>query len=264
VKMTSSDVSTRLQIDTTNSTYAVEIGGSLRVNGASAFIYGDLIGNASTAQSAASLGTGTAVYTSGQFLRSDASDSWAASTLSFTPTGASEPLVFDAGFSDTTGDPVITSTGAVHAYGRLGRAANRWYQINTSNLFVQTARVTSDAREKTSIENSDLGLDFINMLRPVKYKMINGIKKQFDEAGNLIENLPGTRWHYGLIAQELKQVLDTHNLDSAMWAIDGFEIDPNGSQSISYDQLIAPIIKSVQKLSETIEILENRLAALES
>jgi hypothetical protein len=264
VKMTSSDASTRLQIDTTNSTYAVEIGGSLRVNGASAFIYGDLIGNASTAQSAASLGTGTAVYTSSQFLRSDTSDSWAASTLTFTPTGATHGIVFDAGLSDTTGDPVITSNGAVHAYGRLGRTANRWFQVNTTNLYVGTARVTSDAREKTSIENSDLGLDFINMLRPVKYKMISGIKKQSDEEGNLIENLPGTRWHYGLIAQELKEVLDTINLDAAMWAVDGFETDPNGLQSISYDHIVAPLIKSVQQLSETIEILENRLAALES
>lgn len=264
LQMNSSDASTRLQVDTTNSTYAVEIGGSVRVNGSNAFIYGDLIGNASTAQSAASLGTGTAVYTSGQFLRSDASDSWAASTLTFTPTDATNGIIFDAGFSDTTGDPVITAGGTAHAYGRLGRTANRWYQVNTSNLFVVTTRVTSDAREKTSIENSDLGLDFINMLRPVKYKMINGNKKQFDEEGNLIEDLPGTRWHYGLIAQELKEVLDASNLDAAMWAVDGFETDPNGSQSISYDHIIAPLIKSVQQLSETIEILENRLAALES
>lgn len=259
LKMTSSDADTRLQIDTTNATYAVEVGGSVR---ASAFI-----GNASsatTATTASALGTGTAVYSSSQFLRSDASDSWASSTLTFTPTGASAGIVFDAGLSDTTGDPVITSNGAVHAYGRLGRAANRWYQVNTSNLFVGTARVTSDAREKTSIEDSDLGLDFINMLRPVKYKMINGVKKQNDENGNPVENLPGTRWHYGLIAQELKEVLDVSNLDSAMWAVDGFESDPNGLQSISYDQMIAPLIKSVQQLSETIEILENRLAALES
>ena len=90
------------------------------------------------------------------------------------------------------------------------------------------------------------------------------LKKQFDEEGNLVENLPGTRWHYGLIAQELKEVLDTNNLDAAMWAVDGFETDPNGSQSISYDHIVAPLIKSVQQLSETIEILENRLAALES
>ena len=261
LKMTSSDADTRLQIDTTNATYAVEVGGSIRV---SSYFYGDLIGNASTATAAAALGTGTAVYSSGQFLRSDTSDSWAASTLTFTPTGASAGIVFDAGFSDTTGDPVITSNGAIHTYGRLGRTGNRWFQVNTTNLFVGTTRVTSDAREKTSIENSDLGLDFINMLRPVKYKMISGNKRQFDEEGNLIENLPGTRWHYGLIAQELKEVLDTNNLDAAMWAVDGFETDPNGSQSISYDHIVAPLIKSVQQLSETIEILENRLAALES
>jgi hypothetical protein len=131
-------------------------------------------------------------------------------------------------------------------------------------LYSGTSSITSDIREKTNIENSDLGLDFINMLRPVKYKMINGIKKEFDTEGNIIENLPGTRWHYGLIAQELKEILDSYSLDSAMWSIQDFETNPDGKQAISYNQIVSPLIKAVQELSENIEILKNKIALLEN
>jgi hypothetical protein len=198
------------------------------------------------------------------FLRSDASDSWAAATLTLKPDGATYGLVFDAGFSDTAGDPVLVSNGTAHAYGRIGRPANRMYAGYFSLLYAGTSQITSDIREKTSIENSDLGLDFINMLRPVKYKMINGIKKQVDAEGNPVEDTPGTRWHYGLIAQEVKETLDSYNLDSAMWAVEDFETNPDGRQAISYNQIVSPLIKAVQQLSETVEVLENRLAALES
>lgn len=198
------------------------------------------------------------------FLRSDASDSWASATFTLKPTGATYGLVFDAGFTDTAGDPVIVSNGTAHAYGRIGRPANRMYAGYFSLLYAGTSQITSDIREKTSIENSDLGLDFINMLRPVKYKMINGIKKQVDAEGNPVEDTPGTRWHYGLIAQEVKETLDSYNLDSAMWAVEDFETNPDGRQAISYNQIVSPLIKAVQQLSETVEVLENRLAALES
>jgi hypothetical protein len=198
------------------------------------------------------------------FLRSDASDSWASATFTLKPDGATYGLVFDAGFTDTAGDPVLVSNGTAHAYGRIGRPGNRMYAGYFSVLFAGTSQITSDIREKTSIENSDLGLDFINMLRPVKYKMINGIKKQVDAEGNPVEDTPGTRWHYGLIAQEVKETLDSYNLDSAMWAVEDFETNPDGRQAISYNQIVSPLIKAVQQLSETVEVLENRLAALES
>lgn len=260
LQMNSTDTSTRLQIDTTNSTYAVEVGGSVRVNGTLAYFYGDLIGTASNATNAGALDS----LDSSAFLRSNASDSWAAATLTFTPTGAGAGLVFDAGFTDTSNDPVLVSNGTAHTFGRIGRPGNRFYAGYFSLLYAGTSQITSDIREKKDIENSDLGLDFINMLRPVKYKMINGIKKQFDSEGNQLENTPGTRWHYGLIAQELKQTLDTYGLDSAMWSIEDFETNPDGKQAISYNQVVSPLIKAVQELSETIQILENRLAALES
>ena len=251
--MNSTDTSTRLQIDTSNSTYAVEVGGSVRAT----TFYGTLSGTATNAGTLDSLN-------STSFLRSDAADTWAGSTLSFLPTGAAQYLAFDGGYTDTSNDPILTATGTAHTFGRIGRPGNRMYAGYFSLLYSGTTSITSDIREKTNIENSDLGLDFINMLRPVKYKMINGIKKEFDTEGNIIENLPGTRWHYGLIAQELKEILDSYSLDSAMWSIEDFETNPDGKQAISYNQIVSPLIKAVQELSENIEILKNKIALLEN
>ena len=259
LQMNSTDESTRLQVDTTNSTYAVEVGGSIRTTGdmrAASFI-GSLSGTALNAGALDSLN-------STSFLRSDASDTFAAGSLTIAPSSSNADFVFIGGGNTYEYDPILRTNSNVHAFGRIGIPTNRMYRGDFSVLFVGTASISSDERVKTSIENSDLGLDFINMLRPVKYKMIDGLKRQFDEEGNFIESLPGTRWHYGLIAQELKQTLDTYNLDSAMWSVENFEENPDGFQAINYNQVLSPLIKAVQELSKTIEILENRLAALES
>jgi hypothetical protein len=260
IKINSSDPDTRMQIDTTNSDYAVEVAGTVRATNFIGSFQGTLTGTAGNANNAAALDS----LDSTQFLRSDASDTFAAGTLTIAPTSSNADFVFFGGGSTYDYDPILRTNGSNHAYGRIGYSANRMYRGDFSVLFVGTTSISSDERVKTSIENSDLGLDFINMLRPVKYKMINGLKKQKDEEGNPIENLPGTRWHYGLIAQELKQTLDTYNLDSAMWSVEDFEENPDGFQAINYNQVTSPLIKAVQELSQTVEILKNRLAALES
>ncbi len=73
---------------------------------------------------------------------------------------------------------------------------------------------TSDCRAKTSITTSDLGLDFINAIRPVKYKykVPRDLKK--DDDGNIIvgsgdhEGIKKSKqFQYGLIAQEIETVL---------------------------------------------------------
>ena len=68
---------------------------------------------------------------------------------------------------------------------------------------------TSDCRQKCSIETSDLGLDFINAIRPVryKYKCPRTVK---DEDGNIVfegsENdvSKSKTYQYGLISKNNK------------------------------------------------------------
>ena len=144
----------------------------------------------------------------------------------------------------------------------LGLSSYRW-----NNIYGRTATVnTSDAREKTEILPSDLGLNFINDLNPVSYKFIVGENKEIkDENGNNVldengaptyEAIPGTRSHYGLISQEVKQAIDLHTQkDFAGWTLND-PLDPNSGQGLRYSELIAPLIKAVQELSARVAELE--------
>ncbi|MDD5342779.1 MAG: tail fiber domain-containing protein [Patescibacteria group bacterium] len=107
----------------------------------------------------------------------------------------------------------------------------------------------SDLRLKKDIQDSALGLSFINKLRPVQYSMINGNGKT----------------DYGFIAQDIEKLVspDEVNLVS-------IENDENQTRSLRYDDLIAPMVKAIQEQNQMIEKqqqeidnLTNRLNSLE-
>ena len=152
-----------------------------------------------------------------------------------------------------------------------GKATNRWTVVYATTGTINT----SDKRLKTNITNSILGLDFINKLNPVSYKWISGGKVEtgeyteqevISESGEsriiktpIYVDVPGKRTHYGLLAQEVKEVLDSNNLgDFAGWVQDDIN-DPNSGQSLRYDQFISPLIKAIQELSAKVELLERKL-----
>ena len=144
----------------------------------------------------------------------------------------------------------------------LGSSSARWTQ-----LYADTSTInTSDVNLKTDIVDTTLGLDFIKSLRPVSYKW-----KKTDGGKD------GVRDHQGLIAQEVKAILDaqsgTDASSQAMWcdfSVDGVEDeihdqdDPEKiikmpaptDQALRYNELIGPIIKAVQELS--IQMEENK------
>lgn len=88
----------------------------------------------------------------------------------------------------------------------------------------------SDKKYKNTIEDTKLGLDFIEKLRPVDY-FYNDDDKQ----------------RHGLIAQEVAELAEFGGTT--------INKDENGedSYSIAYTELIAPLIKSVQDLSKTVK-----------
>lgn len=133
--------------------------------------------------------------------------------------------------------------------------SNRWSNVYLAN----SPSVTSDARTKTEITNSALGLNFIKALRPVSYKYIVG--------GNVVSEdgtvtaVPGQRTHYGLIAQEVKSAVDAANVgDFGGWISDNIN-DPDAGQGLRYEELISPMIKAMQEMASRIEELEARLAS---
>lgn len=81
----------------------------------------------------------------------------------------------------------------------------------------------SDARDKTDIRDTILGLDFINELRPVDFRwdLREDYKiSEIDENHNLTETIipkdgskKRNRYHHGVIAQEVKATMDKLNVD---------------------------------------------------
>jgi hypothetical protein len=140
----------------------------------------------------------------------------------------------------------ITANGDVRpgADGKylLGIPGRRWHTVYSANG-IQT---TSDGRHKENVNALPYGLDEVIALRPVMFTWIAR---------------PDEGPHYGLIAQEVRQVLPD------MVNGDGGE---NGMLSMNYSELIPVLVKAVQEQQEEIdtqaqqiEDLESRLAVLE-
>ena len=145
-----------------------------------------------------------------------------------------------------------------------GSSSKRWDDIYATNSSIQT----SDRNEKNTIVTSDLGLSFINKLKPVSYK--------FNDK---------TRTHYGLIAQDVETVLSDISKPSSGFAgfiktelaeekYDDARSVPEGKNlgdimtpahtayGLRYNEFIAPLIKAIQELSAKVDSLETEVAAL--
>lgn len=122
-----------------------------------------------------------------------------------------------ASLNPTADNAVLCGTGSL-----------AWSGGNTHVAFT----VISDERTKSDIEDSDLGLDFINALRPVSYK------RKTDLASV----------HHGFIAQEVMKVLPK-----------GYSIIDHKPEEdfygIRYEEIIAPLVKAVKELSAKVELL---------
>jgi len=136
--------------------------------------------------------------------------------------------------------PIITSSAFESISGSeysLGRPSQRW---RTAYL-KDSVSTLSDRRLKSNIQISDLGLNFIDSLKPVKYNM--GDKKT----------------HYGLIAQEVSQSLAEFNVEK----FGGYDTDGQ-YLALRYEEFISPLIKAVQEQSQIIMELQRRVETLES
>jgi trimeric autotransporter adhesin len=132
----------------------------------------------------------------------------------------------------------------------------RWQAIYAVNGTIQT----SDGREKNTIVDSNLGLDFVTSLRPVSYKWNVGENVvTYDEEKNpIVTPRVGVRTHYGFIAQEVQAVIPS-GVDFG-----GFVQEPNdGMMSLRYHEFIGPLVKAIQEQQVTITALTARITALE-
>ena len=155
-------------------------------------------------------------------------------------------------------------------------------QITGLHCYDTSISSPSDSRIKTSVEDSSIGLDFINALRPVKYQKKhpsefpeeireerwsertgsdiadNGTETEYTIPADTKPEGWQSKTEYGLIAQEVKAVMDQHGPD---WH--GHTVLPNGMQSLGYGALTIVLVKSVQELSAQVTALTARIEQLE-
>ena len=139
---------------------------------------------------------------------------------------------------------------------------------STTTYVYGTVQNRSDARDKTDIQNTDLGLNFIMALKPRKFKwdMRDDYKPpmpdvntatpeelaEWNQACNL-SNIThdGThtrsRYHQGLIAQEVKDTMDAMGVDFGGYQDHSIK-GGQDVKSIGYNEMIAPLIKAIQEL----------------
>ena len=165
------------------------------------------------------------------------------------------------------GDHRFSNTNDVHPQPdnavRLGFSGGRWSAVWAATGTIQT----SDGRAKTEVTNAVLGSDFINSLRPVSYKWIEGGKRdtgERDPDGNWIyESVPGTRTHWGFIAQEVKEAVDAAGVDFGGYVLTDKD-NPDSQQALRYDQFIAPLTKALQETMAELKALKAEVAALKA
>lgn len=182
--------------------------------------------------------------------------------------------------SGTGGSTITDNSGNKCAPLNLGTSNNRW-----NNLYISSSAIsTSDKNKKHNINiiNSNNAKKIINGLLPKTYKFNDGTSG---------------RTHYGLIAQDVEQLLIELGIDTKDFAafikspkINEYEVDKvdengdiildgNGNSqkeikyeviegeydySLRYEEFISPLIKVVQEHEKEIEELKNKNTELEN
>jgi trimeric autotransporter adhesin len=179
----------------------------------------------------------------------------------------------NAGLSNTTGNHnTFIGTGADANAGTYtnGTALGFGAQLKASNsivlgnssisrIYANVTAITaiSDRRRKKDIRalNTDLGLDFIEKLEPVSYRFNNGDETE----------------RYGFVAQDLEQALPASLHDTIQrsepehrLALIERQNDEDRTYRVSYGELFAPIVKSIQQQQQEIEAERQQIAALKA
>ena len=145
--------------------------------------------------------------------------------------------------------------GSYMTIGTANSTDRWWIDFGTGTTWARE----SDERLKKNIEDSSLGLDFVNDLRAVKYQWKTGEEqsedvRRYNKEGELQTPLKPELINYGMIAQEVKSALDTAEVDD----FGGWTEDEDGIQALSVGDFVIPLIKAIQELSAKVVALENQ------
>ena len=199
---------------------------------------------------------------SGDFLRSNTSDTFTGATLAL---GSSTDIIPTVNSASNLGNstyafltawadiayvnarPQVANTSVGSGY--VGSSTAPYASGYIKVLYYNGGSLGSDRNIKNSVSDSDLGLDFINSIRPVKYKFNDGGVEVITNEDGTTSEVPhsGKRWHYGFIAQDIKDWFKSRNLDAGLFAMENPE-DDNSMHYIRPEEFLSPIVKSIQEL----------------
>jgi hypothetical protein len=216
--------------------------------------------------------------------------------LSNTAIGYYSSYTLSQGFDNTsigynsflTSNNMSNSTGVGSGAEVTGSNQVQLGKSTTTTYVYGTVQNRSDIRDKADIRDTQLGLDFIKELRPVDYKydLREDYRPEMPQApdsdaseeekaayeiakakwleDSKLENITHdgsnkrTRYHHGLIAQEVKTVMDAKGIDFGGYQDHKIK-GGDDVLSIGYDELIAPMIKAIQELSAEVASLKAQL-----
>ena len=129
--------------------------------------------------------------------------------------------------------------------------------ITTLRCQVTTITALSDIRDKADIIPVDVGLSFIEKLRPVTFKWD---KREWYTDGNRDGSKKEDTLRIGFIAQELKELQESENVTYLNLVS---EDNPDKLEATP-GNLMVPLIKAVQELNTKVKTLENKVRILEN
>jgi hypothetical protein len=180
--------------------------------------------------------------------------------LTANTTGIQNTIIgYKAGFSITTGTNLT-----VIGFNADASTATATNQITLGNSSIATLRcqvttitALSDFRDKTDINDIQVGLSFVEKLRPVTFKWD---KREWYSDGNRDGSKKDTNIQIGFIAQELKELQESENATYLNLVL---EDNPDKLEATP-GNLMTPLIKAVQELSVKVKTLEAKVQALET
>lgn len=168
--------------------------------------------------------------------------------------------------TEVTPAEAVTCTYTVYLKGRhpmISGSGNAVYFVTPgshrfNSLYVSSVYNLSDLRAKTDVRDLGYGLAALRDLRPVSY---NWKKSPVSDADTLFTGGTDNRAYgpdsegeqIGLIAQEVEEVVPQ-----------AVQTDESGNKALNYIALIPVLIKSIQELEGQVDVLKEKVAALES
>ena len=187
----------------------------------------------------------------------------------FITTGSYNTLIggHAPGYEITTGDNnTCIGNNAGRASSPSGSITTGSYTICLGNnsindLFcADTSISSSDARDKTDVNDFTIGLDWVKACRPVTYRWDKRTWYGTDEEpyGTPDGSKKRNRLHIGFLAQEMLEIEKTHGYgnskDDSLITINNCD---EMSYGIKYERLVPVLVNAIKELSAKVDKLEN-------